>query len=63
MNYIKLHQSFIQYFLKTSPKERLISRDKTDKRLLNGNDFIYTERHHITPRSLGGLDVSAAQRA
>lgn len=59
MNYIKLHQSFIQYFLKTSPKERLISRDKTDKRLLNGNDFIYTERHHITPRSLGGLDVDS----
>jgi hypothetical protein len=55
MNYILIHAKFIEYFKTSTPLQRILQRNQNDARLLE--DYPYTERHHITPRSLGGLDV------
>ena len=54
MNYNKIYENFLKYFKETNPKYRLSLRNKNDERLLE--DFLYTEVHHITPRSQGGDD-------
>lgn len=54
MDYVKIHDIFISHFKKTTPRERLKLRHPEDSR--NFNDYLYTELHHITPRSLGGDD-------
>lgn len=54
MDYVKIHDIFISHFKKTTPRERLKLRHPEDAR--NFNDYLYTELHHITPRSLGGDD-------
>jgi len=54
MNYLKLYDKFINYCKNTTPKKRLQKRNKFDLRLQN--DYLYTEIHHIIPRSLGGDD-------
>ncbi len=56
MDYIAVHSKFIAYFQNTTPEERLLKRNKNDFRITEGLK-LYTESHHITPRSLGGLDV------
>jgi len=58
MNYIKIHEKFISYFKSTTVSERLKLRNRFDYRLTDSNNgYLYTEIHHITPRSLGGLDT------
>lgn len=54
MDYVKIHDTFIKYFKNSTPRERLKLRHPEDAR--NFNDYLYTELHHITPRSLGGDD-------
>lgn len=54
MNYIKLYNICIEYFKTTTAIERLIIRNSLDKRILK--NVLYTETHHILPRSLGGSD-------
>lgn len=54
MNYENLYLKMCNYFKKTNFHERLQKRDKTDFRLKK--EKIYTENHHILPRSLGGTD-------
>ena len=54
MNYINLHEKFIEYFKETTPLERMLKRNANDSRQFD--DFLYTENHHITPRSYGGSD-------
>lgn len=56
MNYINLHNNFINYCKSTSPRERLISRNKNDIRL--NEDYIYVEKHHIIPKHLNGSNSS-----
>jgi len=53
MNYKKIYEEFLKYFKNSSPIERLKKRNPKDKRLYN-NEKIYTEKHHILPKSLGG---------
>jgi hypothetical protein len=53
MDYKRIHKELLNVCLSTSPKERLAKRNKGDTRL---NSPIYTEVHHIIPRSLGGTD-------
>ena len=55
MNYTKLYNRYIEYFKTTTAMERLTRRNKSDKRL--SKDVLYTESHHILPRSLGGNDL------
>ncbi len=54
MNYIKLYNTCIEYFKSTTAIEQLIIRNSLDKRILK--NVLYTETHHILPRSLGGSD-------
>lgn len=54
MDYDKLYRKFMSYCKTIGPKERLEQRNKHDARL--NNDHLYTETHHIVPRSLGGDD-------
>lgn len=54
MKYNLIHDKFIEYFRNTTPKSRLIIRNKNDKRL--NLKYLYVEIHHILPRSLGGTD-------
>ena len=54
MNYISLHDKFIQYFKSTSVIDRLRSRNINDRRIYDS--YIYTERHHIIPQSQGGTN-------
>lgn len=54
MNYTKLYNRYIEYFKTTTPIERLIIRNSSDTRILK--NILYTENHHILPRSLGGSD-------
>lgn len=56
MDYVKIHDTFIKHFKNTTPRERLKLRHPEDTR--NFNDYLYTELHHITPRSLGGDNSS-----
>jgi hypothetical protein len=53
MDYKKVYENMIEMCKKTSPYDRMFSRNKEDSRLLND---IYTENHHITPKKLGGSD-------
>jgi len=55
MDYENIHSTFINYCKKTKPKERLIQRNPFDNRLLAARN-LYVEVHHITPKSLGGLN-------
>jgi len=54
MNYLKIYNNFIEDVKITEPFERLIRRNPEDYR--KNYDYIYTEKHHITPKSLGGDD-------
>jgi hypothetical protein len=54
MNYQKIHDKFIDYFKKTTPKERLMRRNPKDNRL--NEKYLYVETHHIQPKSLKGKD-------
>jgi hypothetical protein len=54
MNYEKLHNKFIKYCQTTTLVERLMKRNKFDKRL--ESDYIYSENHHILPKHSNGLD-------
>lgn len=54
MNYKKIHDELIKYCRETSPKDRLLKRNKNDCRK---NDLrMYVEIHHIKPSSLGGTN-------
>lgn len=55
MNYIKLHEKFIDYFKSTLPRDRLLKRNSSDPRL--EYDTLYTESHHIIPRHTDGKDA------
>lgn len=52
MNYLKIYEKFINYCKQTIPQERLEKRNINDLRL--NDEYLYTEIHHIIPRSLGG---------
>lgn len=52
MDYLKIHDTFIEYIRNNTPKQRMMHRNSKDFRL-NG-DYIYTEDHHIIPRKCGG---------
>jgi len=54
MNYDQLYRRFIHYCQTTTVRSRLVSRNKTDFRISKQN--IYTEIHHIVPRSIGGTN-------
>jgi len=54
MNYLRIYEKFINYCKIITPRERLKKRNKLDPRL--NDEYLYTEIHHIIPRSLGGLD-------
>lgn len=54
MNYIKLHNTAVEYFRNTDPRQRILKRNPQDSRIKD--ESIYVEIHHIIPRSLGGLD-------
>lgn len=56
MDYKLFETRFIEHIRKTTPKERLSSRNPLDERLLSNS--LYVEIHHIIPRSLGGTDKS-----
>lgn len=56
MDYKKIHEQFILYFKSTTPIERILKRDPNDFRLLL--KYIYTEKHHVLPKSLGGNNDS-----
>ena len=56
MNYVLIHSKFIENFRATTPRERLLKRNSSDIRLTEAK--VYTEIHHVTPKSLGGLDIS-----
>lgn len=54
MNYQLIYDKFINLVSSTTPRERLNNRNPKDFRLKD--DYIYTENHHILPKSLGGTD-------
>ena len=54
MNYVKLHNDFIDYCKRTTPRERLLKRRADDFRL--ADDYLYIERHHIIPKHEGGTN-------
>lgn len=54
MNYENIYLIFCEHFKKTTPLERLQARDPLDVRL--SKNKLYTERHHILPKSLGGTN-------
>ena len=54
MNYERIHGLFIDYFKGTNLRERLMKRNPEDPRLKES--YIYSELHHIVPRSFGGDD-------
>ena len=54
MNYERIHSLFIDYFKGTNLRERLMKRNPEDPRLKES--YIYSELHHIIPRSFGGDD-------
>jgi len=54
MNYEKIYNNFIIDFINTDVKTRIIRRNPRDLRL--NSDNLYVERHHIVPRSEGGMD-------
>lgn len=54
MDYHKIHEAFIHYCKLTCPRERLRRRDVKDVRLKM--NYLYTEKHHIIPKKLGGDD-------
>jgi hypothetical protein len=55
MDYIKLHKTFIDYCKSTKPIDRIKLRNSNDLRL--SKTKLYTEMHHIVPKSLGGEDT------
>ena len=57
MNYEKLYINSMRSFKLTSPRERLLKRNNGDLRL--NDSVLYTEVHHITPRSLGGSNENS----
>ena len=52
-----LYNRFINLCRTTQPRERLINRNPQDCRLLA--EYLYTESHHIIPKSMGGRDDAA----
>lgn len=52
MNYVKIHDKFIKYFKGSMPLDRIRRRNPEDARLFD--NYIYTENHHILPKSQGG---------
>lgn len=54
MNYKAIYENLIKLCKETTPKERLMSRNKNDVRL--DGEYIYTENHHIIPKHDGGTD-------
>lgn len=54
MNYKNIYYTFMEYCKTSTPRDRLIKRDPNDSRI--NSDYMYTERHHITPRHIGGTD-------
>lgn len=57
MDYLKALYALVYRCQTSSARERLISRNPHDPRLKY--DMLYTERHHIVPRSMGGDDKHA----
>lgn len=53
MDYVKLYARITSSFQQTTPFGRLIKRSPTDSRF---SQPLYTEIHHILPRSQGGSD-------
>lgn len=53
MNYENVYNRLIEMCRATSPRQRLMNRNMNDIRNIND---LYTEIHHIQPRSLGGSD-------
>jgi len=49
LDYIKIHNTFIEYYKNTSPRSRLKEND-----FRVNDDYLYMENHHIIPKSLGG---------
>lgn len=56
MHYEEIHNKFLKYFKDTTVRERLYKRNPSDERLTK--EYIYSENHHIIPRSIGGSDES-----
>lgn len=54
MHYLNIYYKFLQYFQETTPLQRIEKRNKSDPRLMEPT--IYTELHHIVPKSQGGTD-------
>ena len=52
MDYKNIHDLFIKYFKTTSIRDRMLKRNPNDYRIYE--DYIYSEIHHIIPRSQGG---------
>lgn len=52
MDYLKIHDKFIEYFKEVNPRNRMIKRNSEDVRLEDRK--LYLERHHILPSSQGG---------
>lgn len=52
MNYLKIHNLLIKECASLSIIDRIRKRNSLDYRL--SEDYIYTEKHHILPTSLGG---------
>lgn len=57
MNYKKIYENLCSLCQTTSAKERIFNRNPNDERL-NG-DYIYTEKHHIIPKHIGGVNDNA----
>lgn len=55
MNYKNLYDKFVSHCQSTDPRKRMLERNQHDFRLQY--DSLYTEVHHIIPRSVGGTDV------
>jgi len=55
MNYIKLHNKFINYCKNTTIIDRIYKRNNNDFRL--DKEYIYTENHHIIPKHSDGTDI------
>lgn len=54
MDYKRIYKEYMKAFRLTSPIDRLKNRNEDDFRL--SDNYLYTEVHHITPRSLGGTN-------
>lgn len=54
--YINILNNLYEYCRNTDKIERIRNRNTDDDRLIISYDEVYTENHHIVPRSLGGTN-------